>query len=260
VDDLQSQHWTRYTAGAGVIEAKNGTLRFLTQGAVAGRLTDAQIDDYQGVARRHLPWRPPLRLTVRARASHPVGELVGTAGFGFWNAPFGVGTSLPALPRAVWFFYASPPSDMALAAGVPGRGWKATVIDAGRWQAKLLLPGAPLGFLLMRLPALYRRLWPLAQRAIGVSERLLDVDWTAWHSYGLAWRRDGASFWVDGVEVLRTPLAPGGPLGFVAWLDNQFAVVRPLGVFRFGLLAVPHYQWLEIGDLSITVMKGTSDG
>lgn len=251
VADLLSRHWNHYTAGAGAIEVENGTLRFVAQGAVAGELTDAQIDDYQRVPRRHLPWRPPLRLTVRARASHPTGELIGTAGFGFWNAPFGVGTRVPALPRAVWFFYASPPSDLALAAGVPGRGWKAAVIDAGRWQAKLLLPGAPLGFLLMRVPALYRRWWPLAQRAIGVSESLLDVDLSDWHTYELVWRRQGVTFGVDGREVLNTLLAPGGPLGFVTWLDNQFAVVRPQGRFRFGLLTVPHRQWFEIGDLSM---------
>jgi hypothetical protein len=54
-------------------------------------------------------------MTVRACFSHPAGTLRGTAGFGFWNDPFLMtGARLPALPRAIWFFYASAPSEMKL--------------------------------------------------------------------------------------------------------------------------------------------------
>jgi hypothetical protein len=44
---------------------------------------------------------------------------------------------------------------------------------------------------------------------------------------------------------------PTGPLGFVAWIDNQFAVASPEGGFRFGTLATQEEQWLEIENLSL---------
>ncbi len=91
------------------------TLRFVTDDATSRQYSNAQVDDYRGLSRRRFPWRPPAKLTVRARFSHPAGHLKGTAGFGFWNDPFLMtGARLPALPQAIWFFYASPPSDMRL--------------------------------------------------------------------------------------------------------------------------------------------------
>jgi hypothetical protein len=54
---------------------------------------------------------------------------------------------------------------MALAKGVAGPGWKAATINAARWPFLALLPTAPLGILLMRIPALYASLWPVGQRA-----------------------------------------------------------------------------------------------
>ena len=92
---------------------------------------NAQISDYPPFR-----WRPPLRLTVTAQASSAA--LRGTAGFGFWNHPFSpVGWSL-RLPQAIWFFFGSPPNNMALAQGVPGYGWKAATISANRWPFALL--------------------------------------------------------------------------------------------------------------------------
>jgi hypothetical protein len=112
-----------YTVGAGALEREGPVLRFLLVNATAARYSNAQIDDYRGRPRRRFPWRPPVRMTVRARFSHPAGVLRGTAGFGFWNDPFMMtGARLPALPRAVWFFYASPPSDMKLDLETPGWG------------------------------------------------------------------------------------------------------------------------------------------
>jgi hypothetical protein len=35
-------------------------------------------------------------------------------------------------------------------------------------------------------------------------------------------------------------------MGFVAWIDNQYAIVTPTGRPGFGLLDVPAPQWLEI--------------
>src|SRR5436190_2148611 len=114
--------WHVTQTGGGSLVLADAGLRLVLAGARADRYADAQIDDYAGLARRQFPWRPPLRLTLRARAS---GGLAGTAGFGFWNNPFSPLGGSPALPAAIWFFHAAPPSDMPLALGVSGHGWKA---------------------------------------------------------------------------------------------------------------------------------------
>ncbi len=182
------------------------------------------------------------------------GSLLGTAGFGFWNNPFGAQSKLPAPPQAVWFFYASPPSDMPLALGVPGHGWKAACLDAGRASALVWAPLAPMVMLACRAPKLYRAVWPRVQRALDICESPLAFkqgDMTGWHVYELDWRRDGARWRVDGETMLEIERAPRGPLGFVAWIDNQYAVVTPQGKFRFGLLDAPFEQWLELADVQI---------
>jgi hypothetical protein len=58
-------------------------------------------------------------------------------------------------------------------------------------------------------------------------------------------------FYVDGVERLRAPTPPPGPLGFVLWIDNQYAVASRQGRFGFGLCEVRDEQWLEVEDLQI---------
>jgi hypothetical protein len=228
-------------------------VRFLMQDAQAGSYSDAQIDDYQGLSRGDFPWRPPLTLTVRARFSHPCGDLRGTAGFGFWNDPFMMtGRRRPTLPRAIWFFYASSPSNMKLDLNTPGRGWKAATIDAWRWPFFLLLPTAPIAIPLMNFGTLYRALWPIGQRAIGASEAALDVPMGDWHTYTIIWTSTSARFEVDGEVALDCDTPPRGRLGFVAWLDNQYAVVTPWGRFGYGLLDVRGEQWMEIASLIIT--------
>lgn len=220
--------------------------------ATATRYVNAQLDDYQNLARRHFPWRPPLTLTLRARFSHPTNQLCGTAGFGFWNEPFGMGAQrYPTLPRALWFFFSAPPSNMALAMGVPGPGWKAATIDAWRWPFFALAPTAPFAMPLMRIPRLYRLLWPLGQRAIGVQEALLSMDITQWHTYHMAWRRESVHFYVDDSLVLTCDQAPADPLGLVIWKDNQAMTVTPWQWPRRQLVACPEAQWLEIADLAI---------
>jgi hypothetical protein len=247
-----SPRWKRYLRGGGALEPTGHTLRFLNRGSSSRQYTDAQIDDYQGLPRHRFPWRPPLTMSARARFSHPCGRLHGTAGFGFWNDPFLMtGRRLPTLPRAVWFFYASPPSNMKLDLHAPGWGWKAATIDALRWPFFLLLPAAPLAVPLMNVRRLYRALWPLGQRAIGVSEAPLTVEMTGWHTYVIQWGLKRARFLVDDAPVLECNTSPRGPLGFVMWLDNQYAVVTPWGRLGFGLLDVPAPQWLEVDVLVI---------
>lgn len=214
---------------------------------------NAQLYDYSGLERNNYPWRPPLRMTVRAWASHPASQLKGTAGFGFWNQPVKRGSI--RLPRAAWFFFGSPPNNMALAKGVAGHGWKAATFDATHRLFFALLPFAPLGFLLMRIPAIYNRLWPIGQRAIGVSEQLLPVDLDIPHTYELIWRPRNVDFFVDGVLVHHAPTAPKGPLGFALWIDNQYAIVTPRGNFGGGQVAVEQEQWLAVESVEIRPLK-----
>ena len=247
-----SPHWLRHLKGQGSLERSDATLRFVNADTTSGQYTNAQIDDYHDLPRGRFTWRPPLTLTVRARFSHPQGELRGTAGFGFWNDPFLMtGTRMPTLPRALWFFYASSPSDMKLDLGAPGRGWKAATIDALRPIAFLLAPLALPAALLMNVPALRHALWPPIQRALNVRETRLDVPMTDWHTYAIDWGRERSAFSVDGEEVLPDAPSPQGPLGFVMWLDNQYMIVKPWGRFGWGLLDAPGRQWLEVDQLAL---------
>ncbi len=217
------------------------------------RYTNAQLDNYHHLRRRAFRCKPPLTLTLQARCSHGADQLRGTAGFGFWNDPFGMSEQRwPTLPRALWFFFSSPPSNMALALDVPGPGWKAATIDAWRWPFLLLAPTAPIAMPLMKWRALYRRLWPIGQRAIGVHEALLDLDITAWHHYTIRWRANSVQFFVDEMLVLHAPSAPRGPLGLVIWKDNQAMSVTPWSLPRHQLVACQHEQWLELADLTLT--------
>jgi hypothetical protein len=247
--DQLDPHWTRWAVGSGTVLLHNHTLRCTIGPAHAQTYSDAQIADYP---QRSFRWLPPLRLSVRAWASHSADELKGTAGFGIWNEPFVPGgRSLPRLPRAAWFFFGSPPNNMALAQGVPGWGWKAATIDANRIGFWLLAPLALPGFALMRIPALYRRLWPIGQRAIGVSEQRLEVDLTQPHDYDIEWHPRRVIFRVDGTQVHVSPHSPRGPLGMIAWIDNQYAIVTPQGRFGFGLIATAESQWLALDRIVI---------
>ncbi len=244
--------WTVITPPGWPIVSTGSAWRLRIPATPAGRYVNAQVDDYQGRARRDFLWRPPLRLTVRARFSHAAGALRGTAGFGFWNDPFLMtGWRLPALPQAIWFFYASPESDMPLALDVPGHGWKAACIDAIRPAALLLAPFAPLAVPLLRIPRMHRRLWPLAQRALGVSEALIAQAMTGWHTYVLDWGLRRAEFRVDDRPVLIGERPPRGPLGFVLWIDNQALVATPQGRLRWRALPLAEPQTLEIDRLQI---------
>jgi hypothetical protein len=241
-----------FLAGVGRIESGPNSARLILPPCTSIEYADAQIDDYAGLRRAQYAHRPPLRLSLRARFSHDA--MRGTAGFGFWNNPFGAQSKFPALPQAIWFFYASPPSNMALALDVPGPGWKTAMIDASRAQAKLWAFAAPLVTVLCRSQRLYRRVWPRVQRALGINEACITFargDITDWHTYVLEWGTVNAHWWVDEQLVLEALTSPRGPLGFVAWIDNQYAVVTPQGKLRFGLIDAPFEQWIEIADVAL---------
>ena len=236
------ERWRATQVGGGRLVLLDDRLRLIVAGARRNGYSDAQIDDYAGLARRRFPWRPPLKLTVRARAS---GRLVGTAGFGFWNNPFSPLGGAPALPSAIWFFFASPPSDLPLALGVPGHGWKAACIDATRPAALAWAPLALPVLLANRAPALYRRIWPCVQRGLRIAEAPVAALDRQWREYTIEWRVDSARMLLDGAPVLEADRPPRGPLGFVAWVDNQWMIATPRGRFGWGLLDA-QAQWLDL--------------
>ena len=255
-----AQYWTQTCFGTGVLSTTDSALRMSIPSAQQGHYSDAQIDDYGTLSRSAFPWKPPLRMIVRARSSRDAATpastiesqdiLRGTAGFGFWNYPFSVRGDILMLPEAIWFFYASPPSNMALVPGIPGWGWKAQVVHSMRTEAVAAV-----------LPTAFSTLWgrvtgntePASrwmQRLSGASEALLPVPMTEWHTYKLEWREGAATFWVDDTLMLRVPSPPTRPLGFVAWLDNQYAVATPRGVLRFGTVS-SDAQWLDVDNIRI---------
>jgi hypothetical protein len=235
------------------------TTRLVVQHGGPRSYSNAQIDDYAHLPRSAFPNSPALTLTLRARFSHEAAapglpSLQGTAGFGFWNDPFMMTDPRPpVLPSALWFFYASPPSDMKLDVDTPGCGWKAASIDA-RWPSAIgPALAAPILVPLMRFPAIYRRVWPAIQRRLGIAEALVPGRMTDWHTYTIEWgsaAKPGiARFLVDGALILEGS-APRGPLGLVIWCDNQYMVVQPWGRVAHGLLETGE-QWLEVADVSI---------
>jgi hypothetical protein len=199
-------------------------------------------------------------MEVRARSSLPVATLAstnespnilrGTAGFGFWNYPFSVRGDILMLPEAIWFFYASPPSNMALVPGISGWGWKAQVVHSMRMEALLATVPTALATGWGLLTGNIRPAAHWIQQLSGAHEALLTVDMTAWHTYTLEWHTNEAIFWVDGAHVLRVPQPPTRPLGFAAWLDNQYAIATPCGVLRFGTVASGP-QWFELDTVAI---------
>lgn len=221
-------------------------------GPVGERIyTNAQVDDYQTLRRRDFKWGGSLTLSVEARFSPGIDALRGTAGFGFWNDPFMMtGARPPALPRALWFFFAGPNSEMKLDIDTPGHGWKAATVDAIRPGFFALAPTAPLAVPLMNINPLYRVLWPLGQRSIGVREAALDLDMTAWHHYQVERGERTAIFTVDDEVVLEAP-APRGRLGFVLWIDNQAMTVTPWGKFGWRVVPLEREQRMEIRGLSL---------
>lgn len=218
---------------------------------------DAQLDDYGGLNRSAYRWSPgkkPIKLKLESRFSHASNRLMGTAGFGFWNAPFGDPTvPYPALPQAIWFFFGSKPNDLPVnLAGDAGQGFFANTLDATTWAALRMAPAAPLVLLLNRVPRFKRSVWPQVQNRLGISYRDLNhIDLTAWHRYELVWGATGSTFYIDQEKILETTHTPRGPLGFVCWIDNQYMQVTPTGRVRIGTVPLPNGQWIEIKNLSI---------
>ncbi len=221
---------------------------------------DAQLDDTHDLPRRRFRWTPPLRLTVRARVD--LAAPAGTWGFGLWNDPFavsigirGAGRRLPCGPRALWFFYASPPNAFGFTAG-PRSGWRAMAIDTPEIPAIVLTPAAVAAAGLTQLPVVRRPVMRFALSRVTAAEAPLTLAPDEVHDYELVWEHHLATFAVDGSVVLRAERPPTAPLGFVAWIDNQYAVATPEAGLRFGTLPTTRVQSLDI--LAAAILPGSA--
>jgi hypothetical protein len=251
-----TMQWDRFEVGGGTVECETSELVRLTIHPRASGYADAQVDDYRDLPRKQFSWNPPLHLTLRARASHA--EPIGTLGFGFWNDPFtlslgqgGAARRFPAAPQALWFFYGSPPNDFSFAEDVPGSGWKAASLTSPKIPSLPLAPLALGAVALAQLPGIRRPIIRTARRVIKASERPLEIPLQHWHHYELRWETQRALFLVDGKCELEAPNPPQAPLGFVAWIDNQYLIASPQGGFRFGNLPIHEPQWLELSDIQV---------
>ena len=242
----------------GSVVQSNGAGKWLLEipAGPGNRYRLAQVDDYGGLPRHSFRWRPPLKLSLSARASSEM--IPGTWGFGLWNNPFGMGIikgsrllRLPTLPNAAWFFFASPPNYLSVRDELPARGKLVAVFRSTRLPIPLLALGAAALPLLLYKPAT-RRLRRLARRFIQQESLELDMSVLDWHAYELVWETDGVCFRVDGENVLQTGLAPHSPLGLVVWVDNQYAALPPDGRVRLGTLENPGPAWIEIRDLTVS--------
>lgn len=254
-DDASFAGWTIYTVGQGRAEASADALRLSLVDATADELADAQMDDYHGRERAAFRWRPPVRLTVRARWSRPASALRGTTGFGFWNDPLDAKGRFVAAPSYVWFFHSTPPVRLGEAGETAVSG---LVVGAMRGMR---IPRAVIGVgnLAARLPGADRLVTRFGARRVAAGDVTVpvDLDLTTWHDFGIDWRRDGIDFLVDGVPIASLPRerTPTGPLGFVAWIDNQWLSVETDGGDRFGRHDAPNCQALELARVTIEATR-----
>lgn len=245
----------RLTAGATIDEVVPSTWRLTLPAGDARHYRLAQLDDYSHLARRAFLHQAPVTLSLRARASNKV--IPGTWGFGLWNDPFSMGLlidkrmlRLPAGPNTAWFFFASSPSYLSLRDDLPAQGGLAATFYTPAW-ASGLLPAGILLLPLLALPPGRRLLRRLARGIVRQQAVELATDPTEWHDYRLEWQPGAASFQVDGAVLLETEIAPGGRLGWVIWIDNQYLAITPDGRFRYGVLACAEPAWIEIGGLMV---------
>lgn len=260
-----------------VVEGEAGNYRLEIPAGEARRYRLAQVDDYHNLRRRDFAWQPPLRMSLRTRASHTA--IPGTWGFGLWNDPFSMSLlggqgarRLPVLPQCAWFFYAGAPNWLSLREDRPGDGLLAATFRAAETQGSrsadriTMLAALPLLALLPaggpRLHAARRQLRQAVRRVVAQDAAQVSSDPTAWHNYQIDWQVESVAFTVDGECVLDTPLAPTGSLGCVIWVDNQYLAFTPPAVqghttrggIRYGMLASTEAAWIEVEGLELKTL------
>jgi hypothetical protein len=262
---LADQLATFCVGNASVTASEHGYRLKIAPTSNAG-YTDAQLDNYhlanQPVTRFQFLHTAPCSVALTARFSHS--NMFGTSGFGFWNHPFAQNGDVLAPPCNVWFFNASAHSDMRVKPHFKGHGFKAALLDSAslgvtnlrsqitdvgqnhtgskvRWQhlANKIANRA------LRITWLAKWAMRMAQMLVRADEVALTHDPSSWHRYEICWHGNGAEFWVDEGLVLRTQHVPKGPLGFVAWVDNYYAIAAK-GRYEFGYVACEEEQWMEI--------------
>ncbi|HMK09021.1 MAG TPA: hypothetical protein VK449_08345 [Anaerolineales bacterium] len=250
---MENPRLTRFLVGSGRIEPADDGWRMILP--PASHYADAQLDDTHGRPRGSLPHRPPLRLTLEARASSTTPG--GTLGFGFWNDPFpawggegGARRRLPASPQALWFFHSSPPSHIPFARSGPESGWTAATFKGPRLPGVLVAAVGAGGLVGLTLapfrPLLLSIYWRLFA---GEQSRPLE-GLGDWHRYEIHWGIESVRFLVDEQVVLETRVVPRPPLGLVIWIDNQWASLSTSGA-GFGVVASAAPAWLEVRRLRI---------
>lgn len=209
----------------------------------------SQLDDHAHIARQKYPYSPPLVFELKARVSSA--SVPGTWGFGLWNDPFGFSFGpgddflrLPALPNALWFFFASPKSYLSFRDDKPAQGFLAQIFRSPRFHSSVIAAG-------LVLPFSRRRARQLLSRVIDEDSAAVSVDVTQWHRYRLEWGPTRSAFWVDEALALESPVSPNPPLGLVIWIDNQYAAFTPQGKLRWGVEANPRSEWLEIENIEL---------
>ena len=240
--------------GTGTVEALDQTHFNLILPAQKKGYSNAQLDDYVSLSRKHFKWKPPLRIEMQARAS--LAEPTGTLGFGFWNDPFSISLGpgarrIPATPQTLWFFYSSPENDIRLVPGVPGNGWKAVSLRTPNLHPIILGPLAGIAIATSNLPILGKFVHQLITSKAQSSEFVLSHTLNEWHTYAIDWSTKRALFSVDDMLVLQADRPPAGPLGFVTWIDNQYAVFSSSRGLRFGTVPTSSKQRLEVRNINI---------
>lgn len=257
MDTERMEAFRKLEIGGGEVETTSRAVARMMIPGLSRGYADAQLDDYRDKSRKHFPWYPPLQLKLRARAS--ASNPSGTLGFGFWNDPFtlslgqgGAARRLPAAPQTVWFFYGSPPNHFTFSPDAAGHGFKAMAIRAPAIPSLLLTPLAAAGVLLAQIPGVRKPVLKTALQTLKSAEAELDVTLDEWHQYALVWDVNLVRFEIDDRLVLQEQIRVPGPLGFVTWIDNQYAIASPEMGFRFGTIPTDRPQWLEISNLEIT--------
>ncbi len=245
---------TDVRGGGKVIQSKSSTWLLEIPPGSASKYRLAQLVDYKGLSRGNFPWKPPLNLNLKARASTQVTP--GTWGFGFWNDPFGMAlvkgaeVRFPTLPNTAWFFFASPPNYLSFKDDLPGYGqMAATFRSPGILPLRLIicLPLIPM----IILPPIARWMRRLIGCYVHQEAVEFNVDPTEWHHYEIDWREDGLFFRLDGGIINEVKVPPKSPLGLVVWIDNQYAGWSPEGRLRYGTLANDQAAWIELEDLNL---------
>lgn len=234
--------------GAAVSPTSDG-FRFTIPKSTLNQYRLAQVDSYARLSRQEFSGRPPLTLSLRARASSD--SIPGTWGFGLWNDPFGLSLgfggnpfSLPALPNAIWFFHASAQNYLSLRDDRPAQGFLAQTFSSPHFHPIQI----PVGFMFPFSKKGARR---LLSRMIQEDSTIVSAGLTQWHNYRFEWSPNRSSFWVDEALVLATSVSPRPPLGLVIWLDNQFAAFTPDGKTKWGLEDNLVEAWLEVENVEL---------